>query len=177
MPASKARAEDIASRLSALGLTTRVDEHAHYTSIESEVPESLPAESWREVLEVVAEADRFGLLASSLTGRTLWAAVRRAVPATGDVRGPGHQQEELISMSNRTIPTAARTSGHPLRPALPLGVDAVPYRSSSCAIGTHRECAHSSPGTAPVDVPVIYEACDCLCHDTDNGSRPRRVTP
>ncbi|MGW5850398.1 hypothetical protein ACWFQ8_21030 [Streptomyces sp. NPDC055254] len=92
MPASKARAEDIASRLSALGLTTRVEEHARYTSIESEVPESLPAESWREVLEVVAEADRFGLLASSLTGRTLWAAVRKAVPATGDVRGPGHQQ-------------------------------------------------------------------------------------
>ncbi|MFF3015204.1 hypothetical protein [Streptomyces sp. NPDC057939] len=92
MPASESRAESIAARLSALGLTTRLEEHARYTSIEAEVPEALPASTWREVLEVVAEADRFGLLASSLTGRTLWAAVRKAVPATGDVRGPGRQQ-------------------------------------------------------------------------------------
>ncbi|MFB7058894.1 hypothetical protein ACWF95_28195 [Streptomyces vinaceus] len=92
MPASDARAEDLAARLSALGLTTRVEPHATYTSIEAEVPEVLHAESWREVLEVVAEADRFGLVASSLTGRTLWAAVNKAVPATGDVRGPGRQR-------------------------------------------------------------------------------------
>ncbi|MFJ3854789.1 hypothetical protein ACIPRL_01080 [Streptomyces sp. NPDC090085] len=92
MPASEARAKDLATRLSVLGLTTRVEPHATYTSIEAEVPEALPAESWREVLDVVAEADRFGLLASSLTGRTLWAAVNEAVPATGDVRGPGHQR-------------------------------------------------------------------------------------
>ncbi|MFF5766840.1 hypothetical protein ACFY8F_30415 [Streptomyces tanashiensis] len=92
MPASGASAEDIAARLSALGLTTRVERHTNHTSIEAEVPDSLPAETWREALEVVAEADRFGLQASSLTGRTLWAAVRRTVPATGDVRGPGHQR-------------------------------------------------------------------------------------
>ncbi|WP_405544824.1 hypothetical protein OG590_23740 [Streptomyces goshikiensis] len=92
MPASEGRAEDLAARLSALGLTTRVEPHATYTSIEAEVPEALPVESWREVLDVVAEADRFGLLARGLTGRTLWAAVNEAVPATGDVRGPGHQR-------------------------------------------------------------------------------------
>ncbi|MFE7244667.1 hypothetical protein [Streptomyces sp. NPDC057580] len=92
MPASKASAEDIAARLSALGLTTRMEQHAHRTTIEAEVPESLPAETWREALEVVAGADRFGLLASSENGRTLWAAVNKAVPATGDVRGPGHQR-------------------------------------------------------------------------------------
>lgn len=92
MSASESTAESIAARLSAMGLTTRVEEHARYTSIEAEVPETLPASAWRAVLEVVAEADRFGLLASSLTGRTLWAAVRKAVPATGDVRGPGRQQ-------------------------------------------------------------------------------------
>ncbi|MDQ8706649.1 hypothetical protein RCO28_29865 [Streptomyces sp. LHD-70] len=92
MPASETRAEDIAARLSALGLTTRTEQHARHTSIEAEVPEPLPAETWREVLEVVAEADQFGFVASKLNGRTLWAAVRRAVPATGDVRGPGHQR-------------------------------------------------------------------------------------
>lgn len=78
--------------MSAVGLTTRVEEHPRHTSIEAEVSESLPAETWREVLEVVATADRFGLLATSLGGRTLWAAVNKAVPATGDVRGPGHQR-------------------------------------------------------------------------------------
>ncbi|WJY40052.1 hypothetical protein QT196_23770 [Streptomyces sp. P9-2B-2] len=92
MPASEVSAEDIAARLSAVGLTPRVERRARLTSIEVEVPESLSAESWREVLEAVAEADRFGLLANSLNGRTLWAAVRTAAPATGDVRGPGSQR-------------------------------------------------------------------------------------
>jgi len=84
-------AEAIAARLSAVGLTTRVEEHARHTSIEAEVPESLSVESWREVLEVVAEADRFGLVATNLSGRTLWAVVHKTVPTTGDVGGPGHQ--------------------------------------------------------------------------------------
>ncbi|MFF9847713.1 hypothetical protein [Streptomyces litmocidini] len=92
MPAPEVSAEALAARLSALGLTTRVEEHARHTSIEVEVPQSLPAETWREVLEVVSKADRFGLLATSLGGRTLWAAVNKEVPATGDVRGPGHQR-------------------------------------------------------------------------------------
>ncbi|MEU1866802.1 hypothetical protein [Streptomyces gardneri] len=92
MPAPEVSAEAIATRLSAIGLTTRVLDHTRHTSIEAEVPDSLPAETWREVLEVVAKADRFGLLATSLGGRTLWAAVHKAVPATGDVRGPGHQR-------------------------------------------------------------------------------------
>ncbi|MFI6528783.1 hypothetical protein [Streptomyces uncialis] len=92
MPTSEGRAEDMAVRLSAFGLTPRVEQHASHTSIEAEVPESLPAESWREVLAVMAEADRFGLLASSLNGRTLWAALHKAVPATGDVRGPDRQR-------------------------------------------------------------------------------------
>ncbi len=41
-----------------------------------------------------------------------------------------------------------------------------PYRSTSCRIGTHRDCAHSSPKTAPIGIPVIYEACSCSCHST-----------
>jgi hypothetical protein len=84
-------AEALAARLSAVGLTPRVEDQARYTSIEAEVPESLSAESWREVLEVVADADRFGLVTTNLSGRTLWAVVHKTVPATGDVGGPGHQ--------------------------------------------------------------------------------------
>ncbi|THA47214.1 hypothetical protein E6R62_31925 [Streptomyces sp. A1136] len=52
---------------------------------------------------------------------------------------------------------------------------ATPYLSSSCAIGAHRECAQSSPATAPVGVPVIYEACVCSCHPVDERSEPQRV--
>lgn len=78
-------------------------------------------------------------------------------------------------MSNRMVPTPARTSGRPLRLGPPPGPDD-PYRSSSCAIGTHRECAQSSPATAPIGVPVSYEACDCTCHTAGDPSEPRRVT-
>ncbi|MFD5516914.1 hypothetical protein [Streptomyces sp. NPDC127066] len=92
MPASGVSAAAIAARLSSLGLPTRVEEHRRHTSVEAEVPDGLSAASWREVLDVVAEADRFGLLATSLNGRTLWAVVSRTVPTTGDVGGSGHQR-------------------------------------------------------------------------------------
>ncbi|MFF7162855.1 hypothetical protein ACFZBP_16110 [Streptomyces sp. NPDC008086] len=92
MPASGVSAAAIAARLSGVGLPARVEEHGRYTSVEAEVPESLSADLWREVLEVVAEADRFGLLATSLNDRTLWAVVHKAVPTTGDVGEPSHQR-------------------------------------------------------------------------------------
>ncbi|WP_078076293.1 hypothetical protein [Streptomyces niveus] len=92
MPGSGVSAAAIAARLSAVGLPARVEEHAKFTSVEAEVPKTLSVETWREVLEVVAEADRFGLLATSLNGRTLWAVVRKTVPTTGDVGGPGYQR-------------------------------------------------------------------------------------
>ncbi|MGR3936549.1 hypothetical protein [Streptomyces sp. BRA346] len=92
MPASGVSAAAIAARLSAVGLPTRVEEHARFTSVEAEVPESLSTESWAEVLAVVAEADRFGLLATCRDGRTLRAVVNKPVPATGDVGGPSHQR-------------------------------------------------------------------------------------
>ncbi|MFF8727245.1 hypothetical protein ACF073_12245 [Streptomyces sp. NPDC015171] len=92
MPASGSHVAAIVARLSAIGLPTRVEEYDRYTSVEAEIPESLSVDLWREVLEVVAEADRFGLLATSLTGRTLWAVVHKAVPTTGEVGGPSHQR-------------------------------------------------------------------------------------
>lgn len=51
------------------------------------------------------------------------------------------------------------------------------YQSSSCRIGSHSECAHSSPAAAPIGIPVLYEACSCSCHtvvardDRTGGSR------
>lgn len=79
-------------------------------------------------------------------------------------------------MHNRMGPTTARTSGLQL-PSTSYATHAkTAYRSSSCAIGTHRECAQSSPATAPVGVPVIYEACACSCHVEDDTSAPRQAT-
>ncbi|GAB3010211.1 hypothetical protein GCM10023080_090690 [Streptomyces pseudoechinosporeus] len=48
--------------------------------------------------------------------------------------------------------------------------EAASYRSSSCRIGTHHACAESSPAAAPIDLPVIYEACDCPCHSAFDQS-------
>ncbi|MFK0147803.1 hypothetical protein ACIQUZ_22265 [Streptomyces griseus] len=92
MSASEVTAAAIAARLSAAGLRPRVEEHTHFTTVEAEVPDTLCADSWREVLDAVADADRFGLVATSLNGRTLWAVVRKTVPTTGDVGGPGYQR-------------------------------------------------------------------------------------
>ncbi|MET8923080.1 hypothetical protein ABZW26_11840 [Streptomyces sp. NPDC004623] len=92
MSASGVTAAAIAARLSAAGLHPRVEEHIQFTTVEAEVPDTLSADSWREVLDVVADADRFGLVATSLNGRTLWAVVRKTVPTTGDVGGPGYQR-------------------------------------------------------------------------------------
>jgi hypothetical protein len=85
VPASGVSAEAIAARLSAAGLVAHVEEHARHTSVEAEVPACLTPESWREVLEAVADADRFGLHVTNLNGRTLWAVVRKAVPSTSAV--------------------------------------------------------------------------------------------
>ncbi|GAA2959136.1 hypothetical protein GCM10010446_50510 [Streptomyces enissocaesilis] len=41
---------------------------------------------------------------------------------------------------------------------------AVRYRSISCLIGTHHECTQSAQAAAPVEIPVVYEACSCSCH-------------
>lgn len=57
----------------------------------------------------------------------------------------------------------------------PLGpaTSATSYRSAACQIGTHQACAESTPDSAPVDLPLIYEACGCLCHSATAPSRLR----
>ncbi|QEV12287.1 hypothetical protein CP974_09905 [Streptomyces fradiae ATCC 10745 = DSM 40063] len=47
---------------------------------------------------------------------------------------------------------------------------AIPYRSTACRIGTHRTCVDTSPLSPPIDIPVVYETCDCLCHSTPGRS-------
>ena len=54
-----------------------------------------------------------------------------------------------------------------------LAASAAPYRSTACSVGTHHECAESSPASAPVDVPLIYEACDCPCHSASSLVTPQ----
>lgn len=52
---------------------------------------------------------------------------------------------------------------------------AIPYRSTACRIGTHLACAESSPASAPVDLPVVYEACECPCHSAFDRSTTAEV--
>lgn len=63
----------------------------------------------------------------------------------------------------------------PRRPQPRVTRSVASYRSSACRIGTHHECAHSSPAAAPVGIPVIYEACECACHPADDRRTPREV--
>ncbi|MFD8289152.1 hypothetical protein ACFV2B_13190 [Streptomyces lavendulae] len=49
------------------------------------------------------------------------------------------------------------------------------YWSSACAIGTHSQCTQSIPVKAPVDIPVIYEACACSCHAPNEEPETQQV--
>jgi hypothetical protein len=51
-------------------------------------------------------------------------------------------------------------------------ISATSYRSAACQIGTHQACAETTPDLAPVDLPLIYEACGCLCHSASDQPRP-----
>jgi hypothetical protein len=57
------------------------------------------------------------------------------------------------------------------RQILDPDASATSNRSTACRIGTHRACAESTPASAPVDLPLIYEACGCLCHAVPDQSR------
>jgi hypothetical protein len=52
---------------------------------------------------------------------------------------------------------------------------AVPYQSTACRIGTHLACTESSPVSAPIDLPVVYETCACPCHSASHHSTPVEV--
>lgn len=92
MPSSEERAAETAARLSAAGLTPHVEELADHLSIEAGVPDSLPKESWRELLAALEAGDWFGFVDSSERGRAVWARFRRDEPATVDaVQRQEHQ--------------------------------------------------------------------------------------
>ncbi|WP_327368693.1 hypothetical protein [Streptomyces sp. NBC_01217] len=87
----EARADDIATCLAAAGFAPRLQDREDHIAIETELPNSVSAESWHELLLLLQKADSFGL-DSSESGRTLRVAVRKNTPATTDVvRGHGHQ--------------------------------------------------------------------------------------
>jgi hypothetical protein len=58
------------------------------------------------------------------------------------------------------------------RQTLGPDISATSYRSAACQIGTHQACAESTPDLAPLDLPLIYEACGCVCHSACDQLRP-----
>lgn len=84
MPASRPTAAALAARLTAAGLLVRVAQHPGHAHVSAVVAEDFPADSWRDVLAALEEADGFGLFSTGAnTGRTLWAVIR-----TPDQVGP-----------------------------------------------------------------------------------------
>ena len=91
MSLPEARAEAIAARFAAAGLSPRVMDHGSHTCVEADVPDSVAAEAWQELVTVLDQADSFGLF-SGRSGCTAWATVRKETPATEQaVRGHGRQ--------------------------------------------------------------------------------------
>ncbi|MEU2926067.1 hypothetical protein ABZ636_13630 [Streptomyces sp. NPDC007251] len=54
-----------------------------------------------------------------------------------------------------------------------VDASAIPYRSTACR--THLACKESSPVSAPIDLPVVYETCACPCHSASHHSTPPEV--
>ncbi|MYS22577.1 hypothetical protein GA0115240_142314 [Streptomyces sp. DvalAA-14] len=92
MPPRDRRIAAISARLTAVGLEPELKEYAHYTSIEARVPDSSPVESWSEVLAALETADGFGLADSAARGRSLWATIRKSVPAATSAAETPHEQ-------------------------------------------------------------------------------------
>jgi hypothetical protein len=94
VPSPEARVDKLAASLSAAGFSPHVKDHKNCACIEIDmaVPDSLSAESWRELLALLDTADWFGLTDSTTSGRTVWAAISKEARATaGAVRGHGSQ--------------------------------------------------------------------------------------
>ncbi len=91
MPTPASRAEELADRLTAEGLTPEVKEQQNHFLVEAEVPDQVSPEIWKALLGALESADRFGQEVSA-GGMTVWAAVRMGTPATAPTaRGHGRQ--------------------------------------------------------------------------------------
>ncbi|GGX68690.1 hypothetical protein GCM10010324_11870 [Streptomyces hiroshimensis] len=91
-PHPEVRVDAIAARLSGAGFTPRVTAHQTHAHIDTEVPDPLPPESWRELFAALAIGDGWGVSIDSKSGRLAWAAVKRETPAVvGATRGRGRQ--------------------------------------------------------------------------------------
>ncbi len=75
-----ARAEDLSARLVGIGFSPRLSDHTDHTRIEAEVPEAVSPEVWRDLLELLEEADWFGLAVSSTAAHIVWAGIRKGPP-------------------------------------------------------------------------------------------------
>lgn len=88
MRSTEARVQDLLARLTSAGFSPHRFEEDERIALVMKVPKSLPAESWRELYELLAIADRWGL--ESRSGcLTAHAAITRTSTATEVPRGHG----------------------------------------------------------------------------------------
>jgi hypothetical protein len=62
----------------AVGLDPRVTQSPESTRVETHVPESMSAEFWRDLLELLETGDSFGLTDGSRTGLRTWTAISKS---------------------------------------------------------------------------------------------------
>ncbi|MFI9720762.1 hypothetical protein ACIHFE_14060 [Streptomyces sp. NPDC052396] len=92
MPSPAERVQDIAARLSAAGFAPQVTDLDDHTRIETEVPDQVPAEPWRQFLAALALADWWGFAIGSKSGCFAWAAVNKNTPAAART-ARGHDRQ------------------------------------------------------------------------------------
>ncbi|OEU90355.1 hypothetical protein DB35_03630 [Streptomyces abyssalis] len=91
MPTPASRAEEVAERLTATGLTPEVKDQKNHFLVEAKVPAQASPESWKGLLGALETADHFGQEVSA-GGMTVWAAIRKGTPAAAPAaRGHGRQ--------------------------------------------------------------------------------------
>ncbi|MDT0310675.1 hypothetical protein RM780_27590, partial [Streptomyces sp. DSM 44917] len=47
------------------------------------------------------------------------------------------------------------------------------YRSAECHMQAHRECTKGQVPPSPKDLPVVYQSCDCWCHEDRRAALAR----
>lgn len=169
MSSAETRADVIAARFEELGIDVRrrqVRDGCVY--VEGEIA-TVTREAWTTfVTEVGALAEQFGA-ETTAAGCVVWACLHEETPATGDVRGHGHQLRGAESVFHDS-PSKAE----PARAPFESGAEnASSYRSAPCRIGTHELCRHSAEERPGTSNGVRYESCDCPCH----AARARTEAP
>ncbi|MDT0347644.1 hypothetical protein [Streptomyces litchfieldiae] len=152
---------------------------------------SVPCGRWFHAVRVVAAdgrraADRLGprsgpVIEDQAAGTACWLVAPRAADTwrLAGVRVLGAGREIAVPPASWTAGPSTRwlvpprgdclTAPGPLHDVLAVTTLEQPrpiesFRTSECHMGTHDGCTKAEAPPSPRGLPVIYQACDCWCH-------------